>query len=139
MGRELKKVPLDFDWPTDKVWDGFLNPHYDAEECPHCDENSYEDCQECDDEGMKWYSEKARQASEAWTKTPPPTGPGFQMWENTSEGSPQTPVFKTLDELCVYCEEYATTFASFKASAKSWKQMLEDGLVFHKDGKMTFI
>ncbi len=24
MGRELKRVPLDFDWPTKKVWDGYL-------------------------------------------------------------------------------------------------------------------
>lgn len=27
MGREIRRVPLDFDWPIDKVWDGFLNPH----------------------------------------------------------------------------------------------------------------
>lgn len=30
----LRRVPLDFDWPIDKVWEGFLNPHYS--ECPHC-------------------------------------------------------------------------------------------------------
>jgi hypothetical protein len=23
MGREIKRVPLDFDWPLDKVWHGF--------------------------------------------------------------------------------------------------------------------
>ena len=28
MGRELKRVPLDFQWPENKVWDGYLNPHY---------------------------------------------------------------------------------------------------------------
>jgi hypothetical protein len=28
MGRELKRVPLDFKWPEDKVWEGYLNPHY---------------------------------------------------------------------------------------------------------------
>lgn len=26
MGRELRRVPLDFDWPLNKVWEGFLNP-----------------------------------------------------------------------------------------------------------------
>lgn len=36
MGRELKRVPLDFAWPVDKVWEGFINPHY--KECPRrCD------------------------------------------------------------------------------------------------------
>lgn len=28
MGRELKRVPLDFQWPENRVWEGFLNPHY---------------------------------------------------------------------------------------------------------------
>lgn len=35
MGREVKRVPLDFNWPVGKVWGGFLNPHY--EKCPTCD------------------------------------------------------------------------------------------------------
>ena len=37
MGRELKRVPLDFQWPLNKVWSGFLNPHHTAIKCPHCD------------------------------------------------------------------------------------------------------
>lgn len=36
MGREIKRVPLDFDWPLRKVWDGFQNPHYKACPEPHC-------------------------------------------------------------------------------------------------------
>jgi len=28
MGREVKRVALDFDWPMDKVWDGYVNSHY---------------------------------------------------------------------------------------------------------------
>jgi hypothetical protein len=42
MGRELKRVPLNFDWPKDKVWQGFLNPHYKG----HC-----QDCDECEGSG----------------------------------------------------------------------------------------
>lgn len=34
MGREIKRVPLDFDWPIDEVWKGYLNPHF--EKCPCC-------------------------------------------------------------------------------------------------------
>ena len=26
MGREIKRVPVDFDWPLSKVWEGFLTP-----------------------------------------------------------------------------------------------------------------
>jgi hypothetical protein len=27
MGREIRRVPLDFDWPLNKPWKGFLNPY----------------------------------------------------------------------------------------------------------------
>jgi hypothetical protein len=36
MGRELKRVALDFEWPLDKVWQGYLNPHRGYYECPDC-------------------------------------------------------------------------------------------------------
>lgn len=37
MGRELKRVPLDFDWPIDKVWQGFRMPtSLHGRECPEC-------------------------------------------------------------------------------------------------------
>lgn len=37
MGRELKRVPLDFSWPMNKVWEGFINPHYgESSNCAVC-------------------------------------------------------------------------------------------------------
>lgn len=42
MGREIKRVPLDFDWPLRKTWEGFVNPHYDhRRSCPFCDGSGY--------------------------------------------------------------------------------------------------
>jgi hypothetical protein len=29
MGRQVRRVPLDFSWPLEKVYDGFLNPFVD--------------------------------------------------------------------------------------------------------------
>jgi hypothetical protein len=38
MGREVKRVALDFKWPQNKAWKGFLNPHYgDCHSCEACD------------------------------------------------------------------------------------------------------
>jgi hypothetical protein len=38
MGREIKRVALDFDWPLNKVWEGFLNPFYKyMHKCKFCD------------------------------------------------------------------------------------------------------
>lgn len=38
MGREIRRVPLDFNWPLDKVWEGFLSPDkFDETPCPDCE------------------------------------------------------------------------------------------------------
>lgn len=34
MGRELKRVPLDFEWPLGRPWEGYVNPHYEV--CAEC-------------------------------------------------------------------------------------------------------
>lgn len=34
MSREIKHVPMDFDWPIGETWRGYLNPHY--EKCRAC-------------------------------------------------------------------------------------------------------
>jgi hypothetical protein len=36
MGRELKRVPLDFKWPIDQLWKGYVNP-YGSQQCKACD------------------------------------------------------------------------------------------------------
>lgn len=45
MGREVKRVALDFVWPRNKVWEGFVNPHH-VSNCGECDgmgvDESYE-------------------------------------------------------------------------------------------------
>lgn len=43
MGRQLKRVPIDFDWPLHQVWDGYLNPFHDRynELCSHCKGSGY--------------------------------------------------------------------------------------------------
>ena len=61
MGREIKRVPTDFEWPLGKIYS--------------------EECEE------------------------PPTGDGWQLWENVSEGSPVSPVFATKEEFADYLVE----------------------------------
>ena len=67
-----------------------------------------------------------------------PKGGGFQLWETTSEGSPISPVFETLDELCEWCEDNATTFGHLKASKKEWREMLSENFVYHKEKNIVF-
>jgi len=37
MGREVRRVPLDFEWPLNEIWEGFLSPDsLDGVACPDC-------------------------------------------------------------------------------------------------------
>lgn len=37
MSREIRRVPLDFTWPLNKVWEGYLTPEqFREEKCPDC-------------------------------------------------------------------------------------------------------
>ena len=91
MGREVKRVALDFDWPLSKVWKGFIN-------------NSF--------------------ASNMWKETEPPEGPGWQMWETVSEGSPISPVFKTKEELARYL---VNNRWSRGESFEQWLALIKEG------------
>ena len=72
-------------------------------------------------------------AANCWQFDEPPKGEGFQLWETTSEGSPISPVFKTLDDLAEWCASGANTFASGRASKEAWKKMLEDDFVHSEE------
>lgn len=98
----------------------------------------YGHCEFCDG-GEIWQSEEIKKLHNEWKQFEPPIGEGFQLWETTSEGSPSSPVFKTLDELCQWCAENATTFASYTATKEEWMKMLDDGMVTAQEGNAVFI
>lgn len=42
MGREIKRVAIDFKWDLGKLWEGYINPYYKYQkECPLCDGSGY--------------------------------------------------------------------------------------------------
>ena len=84
MGREIKRVPMDFDFPIDSSW---YDDHPHAVGCPehkypNLDGDTGDDieCGDCVD-----YS-------------PVPEGEGWQLWQTVSDG-PISPVFATPEEL----------------------------------------
>lgn len=115
MGRQAYRVPLDFDAPLDMIWPGYLRNEcglaFDPGDDDHIDAGGCEGCR----------------------KIEPPAGPGWQLWETTTEGSPQSPVFATLDELAAWCETNATTFGRSTASKEQWRQMLDENFVHHTE------
>lgn len=74
MGREVRRVPLDFDWPQDKVWEGFLSPdRFDGVPCPDCESG---------------YSPHAQNLYDLWYGKSPfdPATTGSTPWRHDSPG-----------------------------------------------------
>lgn len=65
----------------------------------------------------------------------------IQLYESTSEGTPCSPIFKAdeLEQLCEYAAKNCSTFASFTATKKEWMEMLSDGFTYHKEGNIIFM
>lgn len=147
MGRELRRVPMEFDYPRNTVWYGFYIDSIttcissnDQEYCEQCKtmakiKNIPITAYGCPDFDA-YLGETKMKLKELLS---PPVGEGYQLWETTSEGSPVSPVFQTMDELCEWCEKYATVFGSYKASKEEWKEMLEKDFVHHREGSVIFI
>ena len=102
-------------------------------------EGFYGNCEWCVGIGHYWADDKFEKLYEEWEWIEPPEGEGYQLWENTSEGSPISPVFKTMEELCVHAADNCTTFGSSKTTAIEWRKMLDEDFVVHKVGNALFI
>ena len=57
----------------------------------------------------------------------PPEGPGYQLWEDITEGSPVSPIFESMDGLGKWCAENEPIFANVKVTDEVWKRYLESG------------
>ena len=64
-------------------------------------------CARCHGHGSVEGYPGQREQAQAWTPTDPPAGDGWQLWEQTSEGSPISPVFATADDLATWMSDPA--------------------------------
>jgi len=220
LGREIKRIALDFDWPLDEVWSGYLSPEWRSCPSPTCHHGETTDAawlsaivhllliaganglrgklhpwlQSLDNapRAMRWRSRLRDSgyvvvsptprmaelttglagrapsflghdaidgwaatkavvraaglpedwltckvcagqgihpddlaASEAWERTEPPAGEGWQIWETVSEGSPITPVFATAGELAEWCVTNKPRGTSM--SYEAWRRFIDEG------------
>lgn len=79
MGRELKRVPLDFVWPENKPWQGYLNPHYaKIHDCPACaGSGSSPGAQRLKDQ---WYGNAPFRPEDRGSTPFPPTHPAVRAF-----------------------------------------------------------
>jgi hypothetical protein len=79
--------------------------------------------------GLETYPGQRAEA-EAWEWEEPPTGPGWQLWETVSEGSPISPVFETPEQLAHWMSSPAYCWGVSRGEDNTYAK----ALAFVKDG-----
>lgn len=82
-------------------------------------------CPRCKASGGLEKYEGQRKDQEAWERTDPPEGEGWQLWQTVSEGGPISPVFATAEELAEWMASPAYTWGASKHSRISYESALE--------------
>ena len=119
MGRELKRVPLNFDWPIGTTWTGYINPHYTAKECQACGGDGLS----ADGKRLKdlWYGyvpfRPEDRDSEPFTVDTP------QVWAFAERNVRRSPLYYGTGE-CAIRREAERLSALFNGS---WSHHLNDG------------
>lgn len=155
MGRELRKVPANWEHPKkdDGDYQPMFNEYYGdvlnewIENHRQWEAGTHPDL--IDDPNLKteypFYAMWGGNPPDVYyyhtKKYSPEELTHIQLYENTSEGTPKSPVFKAneLENLCEYAAEHCTTFAHFKATKEEWFKMLSDDFVYHQEGNNMFI
>jgi len=125
MGREIKRVPKDFDWPIGKIWPGKMLSVCSKMEQYNEDMDCAARCDLC-----RQYAKLSGYAISSYNCpvfpfTEPPNGDWYQVWETTSEGSPISPAFETPEELARWlADNKASAFGSQTASYETWLKFI---------------
>lgn len=116
MGREVKRVPLDFDWPLGSTWPGYMFSLCNAMD---------EDCDLCR-HYAKLVNIPLSKHECPIIKVEPPAGSGYQIWETVTEGSPISPVFEKPEDLAQWMVDNDTSITS-GATHEQWMKFIDDG------------
>lgn len=107
MGREIKRVATQFDWPLSQVWRGYVNPHSDgSRRCQACEGSGYSP--EGALESARWYGRAPfspeETGSEPFTpRTPQVADFALRQTERSPEfyGSGPAAVLRESERLCL--------------------------------------
>ena len=125
MGREVKRVPLDFDWPINKIWPGYM-----FNLCSNVEtyfENEPDHCELCRQYAKIMNYEIASYGCPELPFRDPPHGEGWQLWETVSEGTAMSPVFKTPEELAHWLTDTGASASGYMtAEYDTWLKFITE-------------
>lgn len=82
-------------------------------------------CAYCDGNGGKFPCNAIKELVEGFEHIEPPAGDGWQMWENTSEGSPISPVFETPEGLATWLFENRNNTVDEGTTMEQWLSFIK--------------
>jgi len=83
-------------------------------------------CPDCKGSGEYWPDPEDKKKAKKWKEYEPPKGPGWQLWETVSEGSPMSPVFVTAEGLAAWIAEHGAMGPYSKLSAEQVLRLMHD-------------
>lgn len=130
MGRQIRMVPADWDHPRDERGEYIpLHTHF-----------PYNEAEIAEGLADGWLdASKPNYGMDIMPQWTPRQATHVQLYENTTEGTPLSPIFDNIDDLCAWAAENATTFADWTATADEWKSMLMVDFVHHREGNTIFM
>ncbi|MFD6400766.1 hypothetical protein [Nocardia sp. NPDC060249] len=100
MSREVRRVPVNFDWPLDKVWDGYLMPdRFDETPCPDC-KNGYS--RHAEHLFNLWYGYEPFTPADTGSEPLQPRTPG--VWAFAERNVTRSPDYYGTGETAIFCE-----------------------------------
>ena len=100
MSREIRRVPLDFRWPLEKTWGGYLRPEaFNEDSCPDCELGYSPEAQLFHDQ---WYGKKDFDPASTGSTPFLPEGEEAQAWGQRQ--SAQDPSYSGADDFAVQRE-----------------------------------
>jgi hypothetical protein len=131
MGKQVKRVPINFDWPMNKIWWGYELPEVPCQTCAGIGKSVQflsmdlilqgeiqriqdpERCTTCDGKG------RVHPIIEI------PKGTGYQLWDTAHNWSPASPVFESPEELAAWlAEKRVFAFGIFTLSSEQWLEFI---------------
>jgi hypothetical protein len=131
MGKQVKRVPINFDWPLNKIWWGYELPEVVCQTCAGTGSSvqlltpdliqkgeirhihNRDRCLTCDGKG------RIRPIIEI------PTGTGYQLWDTAHNWSPVSLVFLTPEQLASWLtDKRVFAFGIFTLSYEQWLDFL---------------
>lgn len=127
MGREVRRVPADWQHPKDELT-GSYKPLFPGEQYKANAEGFLEKANaEGLQEAIDWYGQAPNQ-NDYMPDWPASERTHYMMYEDTSEGTPISPAFATPEDLARWLAETgASSFGSQTASYEGWLRVAQGG------------